>query len=702
MFKDAIISKLYISFILFALLVNGIFFVVVNHQTKSASKQLGFDNIPKRVLTKEEVFKDFLYHANDILISVRQSKLFNKYLTNETVYKKDILEYFLNLSKANKSIMQFRYIDKSGLENIRIDRLKANQKPFVIADKDLQDKSNRYYFYDSKTKPFEKVWYSNLDLNMEHGKIQIPYNPTLRAMLPIEKDGKFHGVLILNFFMESILDGLTYLPLYNYKLINETGEILVSSNPNESWGSYKNKPITIKDIYPKVAQNILTQSLYKGEDFTSKRFDNIDLPLKLIMLLEVKDEYIKNASNSLIGTNLLQGVFIFIVSLIFAYFFAQQMNRIIQKFNKDIELKTKQLLEKDKNLNENVLYSRTDLRGVITDVSKVFCRLSGYSKEELLGQSHNIIRDPDMDSKVYEELWKTIKNEKVWKGELKNRTKNGGYYWVDAMVAPEYNYDGKHIGYVSIRHDITAQKNFEEQQMLIQEQAKMAALGEMIGNIAHQWRQPLSSISVMATGASYKKEMGMLEDEEFFESMEKINDSTKYLSETIDTFRDFLKAEKEKVDIDVYDLLKESLTIIKDSLTNNHIKVENKFTQESASNVIMHISKHEFQQVVVNILNNAKDVLLEKNKDDACICINAVKQNDMIVVTIQDNGGGIADDVMPKIFEPYFTTKHKSQGTGLGLHMAYKIITESFGGKIYAKNTQDGATFYIEIPLDKN
>ena len=598
--------------------------------------------------------------------------------------------------------MQFRYIDKSGLENIRIDRLKVNQKPFVVADQDLQDKANRYYFYDSKTKPFEKVWYSNLDLNMEHGKVQIPYNPTIRAMLPIQKDGEFHGVLILNFFMETVLDGLTYLPLYNYKLINETGEILVSSNPNESWGNYKNKPISIKDIYPKETQNILTQNLYKGEEFTSKRFEDIDLPLKLIMLLEVKGEYIKSASNSLVGTNLLQGVFIFLASLVFAYFFAQQMNRVIQKFNKDIDLKAKQLLEKDKNLNEHVLYSRTDLRGVITEVSKVFCSLSGYLKEELLGKPHNIVRHPDMDSKLYEELWKTIKNKKVWNGEIKNKTKDGGYYWVDAMIASEYNYDGKHIGYVSIRHDITAQKNFEDQQIIVQEQAKMAALGEMIGNIAHQWRQPLSTISVMATGTSYKKEMGMLKDEEFFESMEKINDSTKYLSETIDTFRDFLKAEKEKVDISVYDLLKESLAIVVDSLTNNYIKVENKFIQESASNVIMHISKHEFQQVVVNILNNAKDVLVEKNKDDACVCIDAAKEDDMIIVTIEDNGGGIADAVMPKIFEPYFTTKHKSQGTGLGLHMSYKIITESLGEKIYAKNTNNGAKFYIEIPLEKN
>ena len=697
--KDSIVTRLYLSFILFALFVNCIFFIVVNYQTKNAAKQIGYDNIPQRVLTKEDVIKDFLKHANDTLIAMRQSKIFNQYLQNPRLYEEELNEYFLTITRSNHSIMQFRYLDKNGLENIKIDRIKEYQNPFVISKDKLQDKSKRYYFYESKNKTPEKVWLSDLDLNMEHGKVQTPFNPTVRAVLPIEKDGVFDGILIINFFMETIVKELTYLPLYDYKVINKRGELIVSSDPDESWGKYKTNPISIKDIYPKEYTNILKNKLYRGDDFISKELA-IDLPSPLIMILKVKQEYINNASNSLIVGHLIQGIFIFLASLLVAYFFARQMKKVIHQYNKDIKIKTEELQEKDKNLNEHVLYSRTDLRGIITDASQVFSNLSGYSKKELIGSPHNIVRHPDMDPEVFKEIWETIKSKKVWKGEIKNRSKDGGFYWVEAMISPEYDKDLKHIGYVSIRHDITAKKNFEEQQTFIQEQAKMAAMGEMIGNIAHQWRQPLSAISVLATGASYKKELGLLEDTEFFESMEKINNSTKYLSDTIDTFRDFLQANKEKEHIELFFLLKESISIIADTLVSNYIKIKNNITENSSVNIELYIAKHEFQQVILNLLNNAKDILMEKKIDEAWIEVDAIKKDDQIIITVEDNGGGIPDDIMPKIFEPYFTTKHKSQGTGLGLHMSYKIIKESIGGEIYANNTKNGAKFYLEIPIN--
>lgn len=115
----------------------------------------------------------------------------------------------------------------------------------------------------------------------------------------------------------------------------------------------------------------------------------------------------------------------------------------------------------------------------------------------------------------------------------------------------------------------------------------------------------------------------------------------------------------------------------------------------------IYISQSEFMQVIINILNNAKDVLLERKVNDPWVKINHIFENDSVIITIEDNGGGIKEDILPKIFEPYFTTKHQSQGTGLGLHMSYKIITESMNGNIYAKNTNNGAKFFIKLPLVK-
>ena len=107
----------------------------------------------------------------------------------------------------------------------------------------------------------------------------------------------------------------------------------------------------------------------------------------------------------------------------------------------------------------------------------------------------------------------------------------------------------------------------------------------------------------------------------------------------------------------------------------------------------------ELEQVIINIINNSKDILLEKEVENPWVKLELIEEKDKVIITIEDNGGGIPESVLPKIFNPYFTTKHQSQGTGLGLHMSYKIITESLNGKLYVKNAKEGAKFFIELPL---
>ncbi len=361
---------------------------------------------------------------------------------------------------------------------------------------------------------------------------------------------------------------------------------------------------------------------------------------------------------------------------------------------------TEALKQSQETLSENVLYSKTDSRGIITEASDVFCKLSGYSKEELIGRSHNIVRHPDIPKSHYKELWATLKNKQTWHGEFKNLRKDGGYYWVDATISPEYDKDGNFIGYLSIRHDITAKKSFEEQQNLIFEQAKMASMGEMIANIAHQWRQPLNSISLCASGIKLDKEFGTLTDEKTDIFIKTIVDNTEYLSTTINTFRDFIRGDGKKVKINICDLVSKGVALAKDSLADNQIQLINNIVpKENGEPLYVEVSVNEFSQVIINILSNAKDVILERNIQNGSIQLNSAKEEDKVIITIEDNAGGIPEKILPKIFEPYFTTKHQSQGTGLGLHMSYRIINESIHGKIYAKNTNNGAKFFIEIPL---
>jgi PAS domain S-box-containing protein len=410
--------------------------------------------------------------------------------------------------------------------------------------------------------------------------------------------------------------------------------------------------------------------------------------------------------------------FIFAILFFIIYKFSKDIktaNKTLSKANKDLELsdlKLKKLNEElehkveqqtkeiQKNLDiisKYVIYSKTDLKGNITEVSEAFCDISQYKQEELIGKPHSIIRHPDTKFPIFQELWSTIKSGNVWTGEIKNQKKSGDYYWVDVNVSPEYGENGKIKGYVAIRHDITATKNFKKQHLQLMESEKMASMGEMIGNIAHQWRQPLSSISTAASGIKVKYEYDMLNYKDLPRFMDSIVQNAQYLSDTIDIFRNFIKGDKVYKELILQEEINQALNIVSSSLKERHIELYNNIDYDNK--IYITLITGELPHVLINIINNAKDVLIEKNINNPWIKLELDTTKDKVIITIEDNAGGIPDDIISKIFEPYFTTKHKKQGTGLGLHMSYQIIVNSLRGKISVKNTKNGAKFFIELPL---
>ena len=241
------------------------------------------------------------------------------------------------------------------------------------------------------------------------------------------------------------------------------------------------------------------------------------------------------------------------------------------------------------------------------------------------------------------------------------------------------------------------EKNKEKDAQLY-EQAKMASMGEMIGNIAHQWRQPLSIISTIASGIKLRHKINQLELETVSSQMDDIIDKTKHLSDTIDTFKNFLIDKRTFDEVVIQDSLNDSINIIESSLKYSNIQLI-KDINENEPIKIMTI-QNELIQVLINIFHNAKDILIERKIDYPTVHIKLSKVDNMVVIIVEDNAGGIPENIILRIFEPYFTTKHKSQGTGLGLHMSYKIVTESLKGQIYVKNGEKGARFYIQLPLN--
>ena len=216
------------------------------------------------------------------------------------------------------------------------------------------------------------------------------------------------------------------------------------------------------------------------------------------------------------------------------------------------------------------------------------------------------------------------------------------------------------------------------------QQAKMAAMGEMIGNIAHQWRQPLSSITTAASGIKLQKEYNLLTDEILLNSLDNISESAQYLSKTIDDFRDFYNTNKNLVDFSIKETIFKSLKLVKAGLKNKNIQIITEVEEVTFKGL-----QNEFIQVFLNIINNAKDEL-EKLPDDSkrYIFINVYKKDNKIYIKIKDNAKGIRKKIIARIFEPYFTTKHQSQGTGIGLYMSSEIVEKHMKGTLSVKNEE--------------
>lgn len=233
------------------------------------------------------------------------------------------------------------------------------------------------------------------------------------------------------------------------------------------------------------------------------------------------------------------------------------------------------------------------------------------------------------------------------------------------------------------------------QEGLLIQQSRLAAMGEMLGNIAHQWRQPLSVVTTAATGIKVEKEFGLSSEAAEIEKLDTIIKTSKYLSSTIEDFSNFFKPNKSRVDFNIKDRVEQSLELVSASLNFNHITV----VKDYGNIEKVYGFPNEYSQAILNILTNAKDILVEKEIKEPIIKIRTYEQNNKGYLEVEDNAGGIDESILEKIFDPYFTTKHQSQGTGIGLYMSKMIIEQNMNGKLEVKNGSSGAIFLISIPI---
>ncbi len=247
--------------------------------------------------------------------------------------------------------------------------------------------------------------------------------------------------------------------------------------------------------------------------------------------------------------------------------------------------------------------------------------------------------------------------------------------------------------------DLKVQEEVEKrhnQEKYIYEQSKMAQMGEMLNNIAHQWRQPLSVISTVTSGIKLKKELNILEDEEFINSYTIVMENIKYLTKTIDTFSKYTEDNYNIELVNLKSIIADLIIMHSDILKKNFIKInfnihDNDINIKTIPNVLSH--------VLYNILINANNALIKNELlKEKIINIGVVKEEENVIIEIEDNGGGIDDDIINNIFEPYFTTKFNSKGVGVGLYLSYDIVVNQLNGKISVCNGTLGALFKIELP----
>lgn len=237
------------------------------------------------------------------------------------------------------------------------------------------------------------------------------------------------------------------------------------------------------------------------------------------------------------------------------------------------------------------------------------------------------------------------------------------------------------------------EKNIQKDHLMFQ-QARLTAMGEMLSCIAHQWRQPLNNIGLNIQCFQLDYDDGKLDRSQFTAFVEGNMNILSHLSHTIDDFRTFFIQEKTCTTFEPFKAIEKSVALVRTAFESMGIAIT--LVDHGAPPVMG--CGNEFSQVVLNIISNARDVLLERYIPDPVIEICCYRENNYSCVSVRDNGGGIPTEILEKIFDPYFTTKFQSQGTGIGLYMVKMIIEKHMGGSCTARNTADGAEFIIRIP----
>ena len=369
-----------------------------------------------------------------------------------------------------------------------------------------------------------------------------------------------------------------------------------------------------------------------------------------------------------------------------------------------LERSLKELADIKFALDQSTIVAITDQRGIINYVNDEFCRISNYSREELLGQDHRIINSGYHPKDFIRDLWTTIAAGQVWKGELRNRTKDGSIYWVDTTIVPFLNSDGKPYQYVAIRHDITQRKLAEEQVLQqaaeLQRAAQLSFVGELAAGLAHEIKNPLAGIQGGVDILIRRRDKNDPERE----ALEGMRHEVARIDNTVRALLDRARPRLVSVrSTSLTDIVRRAVDLARAQSTNaaaqgRAVSIE---FEPPADPITIHIDPAQIEDAVLNLIINAIEAVDSDGKVEIRV---ALSQNDRTeeledeaIVEVSDNGRGISEDDLARIFNPFFTTR--PGGTGLGLP-AVRRIARLHGGTVdVSSSVGQGSTFTLRLPV---
>ncbi|MGE6376268.1 PAS domain S-box protein [Peribacillus muralis] len=336
-------------------------------------------------------------------------------------------------------------------------------------------------------------------------------------------------------------------------------------------------------------------------------------------------------------------------------------------------------------IDQSSIVAITDAKGVIIDVNEKFSEISGYERNELIGQTHKLVNSGLHSKEFFEKMWHTLHDRKVWKGEIRNRAKDGSFYWVDTTIVPFFGVNGKPFQFLSIRYDITERKQTEE---MLHRQDKLAAVGQLAAGVAHEIRNPLTSMK------GYTEFLQLDEtDENRLGYLEIILDEINRVNQIVEEFLKLAKPQSLILEAkNIVPIIQNVLSLTEFDARKKNVTLE---LFCSHDDIFVNCDENRIKQVFINFIKNG----MEAMPDGGIIKVKAERKEETVQISIIDTGMGMPPEQIRRLGEPFFTTKES--GNGLGLMISFKIIENHLGKVLIESEVNKGTIFNIVLPIKR-